>query len=161
VADEIVGGIFKAGAARFDVGMSKGIPYILSVGAMDMVNFGAKETVPEKCRGRNLLVHNSQITLMRTSPEENRQCARWIAKKINKSTGPLLLLLPEQGLSALDAPGQPFHDPEADEALFSELESTIEQTPARQIRRLPFHINDAEFSEALVKGFLEITKDLG
>jgi len=161
VADEIAGGIFKAGAARFDVSMSKGIPYILSVGAMDMVNFGAKETVPEKFRGRNLYVHNSQITLMRTSPEENRECARWMAQKMNKSTGPLLLLLPEKGLSALDAPGQPFHDPEADEALFNELESAMEQTPARQIRRLPLHINDPEFSKALIQGFEEIYKGLG
>jgi uncharacterized protein (UPF0261 family) len=94
---------------------------------------------------------------MRTTPEENRQCARWIAAKINRSQAPLILLIPERGVSALDAPGQPFHEPEADAALFDELERAVQQTPARQIRRLPCHINDPAFARALVEACFEAT----
>ena len=86
---------------------------------MDMVNFGAADTVPETFRHRTLHVHNSQVTLMRTTAEENQRCAQWIAAKLCQARGPLVILLPEKGVSALDAPGQPFYDPEADGALFS------------------------------------------
>ena len=153
VADEIAGGIFPCGPRRFDVLLERRIPLVMSVGAVDMVNFGAMETVPESLRQRRLHVHNAQVTLMRTTPEENRQIARWIAAKINRSTAPLRLLLPEGGVSALDAPGQPFHDPEADAALFGELETQIRQTETRQVLRLPYHINDPEFASALVEHF--------
>ena len=102
---------------------------MLSLGALDMVNFGAIETVPERFRGRLLHVHNAQVTLMRTTPEENRRCARWIAGKLNRATSPFRILIPEHGVSALDAPGQPFHDPEADAALFDELESCRRDRP--------------------------------
>ena len=129
------------------------IPLVVSLGALDMVNFGAIDTVPEKFRQRNLHVHNAQVTLMRTNPEENRQCARWIANKLNRSVAPLDLLIPEQGVSMLDAPGQPFHDPEADEALFSELERAIDQTDSRRVIRLPMHINDPRFSDSLAEHF--------
>jgi len=118
-----------------------------------MVNFGAMETVPPQFRDRRLHVHNSQVTLLRTTPDENRRCARWMADKLNRSTALLQLLIPERGVSMLDAPGQPFFDPKADEALFGELESAIEQTPARKVRRLPHHINDREFAAALVEAF--------
>ena len=91
-----------------------------------MVNFGAMATVPESFRGRLLHVHNAQVTLMRTTPEENRGFARWIAAKLNRSEAPLTLLIPEKGVSALDAPGQAFHDPEADEALFGEIERSMQ-----------------------------------
>ncbi len=153
VADEVVGGVFPAGPARFDAILAARVPYVLSLGALDMVNFGAIDTVPPQFRDRRLHVHNSQVTLMRTTPDENRRCARWIAKKLNRSTAPLQLLIPERGVSMLDAPGQPFFDPDVDEALFSELEVAIQQTPTRQVRRLPYHINDREFAAALVEAF--------
>jgi uncharacterized protein (UPF0261 family) len=156
VADEVVGGVFPAGAARFDAILEKRVRYVMSVGALDMVNFGAMPTVPEKFRGRKLHVHNSNVTLMRTTPDENRQFARWIAAKINHSIALLILLIPENGVSMIDAPGQPFYDPEADEALFEELETQVRQTPSRQVKRLPLHINDPRFAEALVKAFDEV-----
>jgi uncharacterized protein (UPF0261 family) len=158
VADEIVGGVFKAGPARFDAIIERRVPYVVSLGALDMVNFGALETVPPQFRDRTLHVHNPQITLMRTTPDENRQCARWIAAKLNRSTAPLIVLIPEGGVSALDAPGKPFWDPDADAALFTELESALETTPTRVVRRLPNHINDPAFAQALVDAYHEVAK---
>jgi uncharacterized protein (UPF0261 family) len=156
VADEVVGGVFPAGPARFEAILERGIPYVMSLGALDMVNFGARETVPQQFRHRKLHVHNAQVTLMRTTPEENRQFACWIADKINQSRAPLALLIPEKGVSLIDAPGQPFHDTEADRALFEELEKAVKQTPGRQIRRLPYNINDPEFAAALVETYLQL-----
>jgi len=153
VADEVVGGVFPAGKDRFDAILKAGVPYVMSLGALDMVNFGAKETVPEAFRGRKLHVHNSQVTLMRTTLEENRRFARWIADKINRSTVPVTILIPEGGVSMIDAPGQPFHDPDADAALFEELQKSLEQTPDRVVKRLPHHINDPVFAAELVKAF--------
>jgi uncharacterized protein (UPF0261 family) len=156
VADEVVGGVFPAGRERFDRLLASRIPLVLSLGALDMVNFGAIDTVPPMFRDRKLHVHNDQVTLMRTNPDENRQIARWIAGKLNLATAPLVLLIPERGVSMLDAPGKPFHDPEADAALFGELEQALDQGPLRRIVRLPLHINDAEFSAALVEHFLRL-----
>ena len=153
VADEVVGGVLSAGPDRFEKLLTSGVPLVLSVGALDMVNFGGIETVPEQFRNRTLHVHNAQVTLMRTNEEENRQIARWIADKLNQSTEPLTLLIPEGGVSMLDAPDQPFYNPEADAALFDELERQIQQTSERQIVRLPHHINDPEFAAALVLQF--------
>jgi uncharacterized protein (UPF0261 family) len=158
VADEVVGGVFPAGAERFDAILERRAPCVMSLGALDMVNFGARDTVPAAFRERKLYVHNPQVTLMRTTPEENRQFACWIAGKINRSRSPLILLIPERGVSALDAPGQPFHDPNADAALFDELKRAVQQTPTRQIRRLPYHINDPEFARALVEAYLEVAR---
>ena len=153
VADLLVGGVFPCGTDRFEPILRAGIPYVLSLGALDMVNFGAMETVPEPLPHRRLHVHNAQVTLMRTTPEENREFARWIAGKLNRSTAPVIVLIPEKGVSALDAPGQPFHDPEADEALFQRagaklvvtdrdgrsvacrITSTIRSSPGRWSRR--------------------------
>src|SRR5258706_7921146 len=154
VADEVVGGVFPAGAARFEAIIEKRVPYVMSLGALDMVNFGAVATVPEQFKKRKLHVHNSNVTLMRTTAEENRAFAPWIAGKVNRSTSPLTILIPEKGVSMLDAAGQPFHDPAADAALFGELESAVQQTPTRQIRRLPMHINDPAFAHALVEAYL-------
>jgi uncharacterized protein (UPF0261 family) len=156
VADEVVGGILPAGPKRFDAILRAKVPYVLSVGALDMVNFGDLATVPEPFRQRRLHIHNAQVTLMRTTPEENQRCARWIATKLNRAEAPFCLLIPESGVSALDAPGQPFHDPEADSALFSELESAVLSAPGRSIRRLPLHINDPDFAQALVDAFLHL-----
>ncbi len=156
VADEVVGGILPAGPARFDAILQARLPYVLSLGALDMVNFGAIETVPAAFRQRRLYVHNAQVTLMRTTPEENRRFARWIAAKLNRAEAPFTLLIPEGGVSALDALGQPFFDPGADAALFDELEASIEPLPGRSIRRLPWNINDLAFAQALVAAYLEL-----
>jgi uncharacterized protein (UPF0261 family) len=156
VADEVVGGILPAGPHRFEAILRARIPYVLSLGALDMVNFGAMDSVPEPFRYRKLHAHNAQVTLMRTTPEENRQFARWIAAKLNRAEAPFTLLIPEGGVSALDAPGQPFHDPDADAALFEELESAIEPRPGRTIRRLPVHINDPAFARAVVEAYLQV-----
>ncbi|MGC1273254.1 MAG: Tm-1-like ATP-binding domain-containing protein [Planctomycetaceae bacterium] len=157
VADEVVGGVFRAGPDRFDAILRKRVPYVLSVGALDMVNFGARDTVPAEFRSRTLHVHNANVTLMRTTPDENRLAARWIAEKLNRSTAPLILLIPDGGVSALDAPGMPFWDREADAALFDELEHALEASPQRQIRRLPHHINAPAFAQALVDAYHEVS----
>jgi uncharacterized protein (UPF0261 family) len=156
VADEVVGGVLPCGPARFDAILQARIPYVMSLGALDMVNFGARETVPPQFKDRKLHVHNAHVTLMRTTPEENRQFARWIASKINRSTAPLTLLIPEKGVSMIDAPGQPFHDPQADAALFEELQKQVRTTEQRQIRRLPLHINDPQFAAAAVEAYMEL-----
>ncbi len=157
VADEVVGGVLACGPHRFDAILEARIPYVLSVGALDMVNFGAKETVPTKFADRKLHVHNAQVTLMRTTRDENREFARWIANKLNRSIAPLTLLIPDLGISAIDAVGQPFHDPVADAALFDELERTIQKTEQRRIKRLPLHINDPAFAASLVEEFHSLT----
>jgi uncharacterized protein (UPF0261 family) len=151
-----VGGVFPAGPDRFDKIIHHGVPYVLSLGALDMVNFGARETVEKRFADRRLHVHNAQVTLMRTTPEENRQFARWIAGKLNRATKPLVVLIPERGVSAIDAPGQPFYDPLADAALFDELELRVEQDEHRRILRLPYHINDNPFAEHLVNEFMSL-----
>ena len=153
VADEVVGGMLTAGPQRFDAILQRQIPYVMSLGALDMVNFGARETVPERFQNRQLHVHNANVTLMRTTVDENRQIGKWIAAKLNRATTAVTLLIPERGVSAIDAEGQPFHDPAAAVALFDELESRVEQTTSRQIKRLPLHINDEEFARALVSEF--------
>ncbi|MCX7386886.1 MAG: Tm-1-like ATP-binding domain-containing protein [Planctomycetales bacterium] len=153
VADEVVGGILSAGPQRFDVILQKQIPYVMSLGALDMVNFGAKATVPDRFRDRTLHVHNANVTLMRTTADENRQIAEWIAAKLNQASSAVTLLIPEQGFSAIDAAGQAFHDPTADTALFEQLESRVEQSELRRIVRFPLHINDPEFATALVAEF--------
>ena len=158
VADEIVGGIFPAGPSRFEISLDRGIPLVMSVGAVDMVNFGGMEAVPERFLERNLHIHNAQVTLMRTTAEENRQIPAWIANKLNRSITPVTILIPENGVSMLDAPGQPFYDPDADKALFEELENRLVQTDARKLIRLPHHINDPEFSQALVAEFYQLQK---
>jgi uncharacterized protein (UPF0261 family) len=156
VADEVVGGVFRAGPVRFDAILSRQIPYVLSLGALDMVNFGSRDTVPPQFEHRKLHVHNAQVTLMRTTVDENRQIARWMANKLNRSVAPWILLIPEKGVSLLDAPGQPFYDPQADEALFAELERTITPSADRQIRRFPLSINDPAFARALVEAYHEL-----
>lgn len=156
VADEIVGGVFPAGPHRFEKLLQAEIPLVMSLGALDMVNFGARETVPEQFRQRKLHVHNAQVTLMRTSVEENLQIAGWIAGKLNRSTAPLTLLIPEGGISLIDVPGQPFHDPKADQALFNELERCLHVTADRRLVRLPFAINAPEFSAAVLQEFQQL-----
>jgi len=157
VCDELMGGVFSAGPDRFGAIARTGVPYVGACGALDMVNFGPKDTVPERYRDRNLYVHNPQVTLMRTTPEENRRMGEWIGQKLNACPGPVRFLLPEGGVSAIDAPGQPFHDPEADAALFDALEATVQQTDRRQLKRVPHNVNDPEFTQALIQAFGEVT----
>ncbi|TYR29362.1 ABC transporter permease [Mesorhizobium microcysteis] len=153
VCDMLVGGVFPATEDRFGAMIRTRMPYVGSVGALDMVNFRAFETVPEKFRHRNLYRHNPQITLMRTTADENTAMGRWIGERLNAMEAPVRFFLPEKGVSALDAPGQPFHDPAADDALFRALEATVRQTSTRQLIRLPHHINDPEFSAEVVKAY--------
>ena len=149
-ADFLFGGVCSAGPERFDAIAKTGVPWVGSVGALDMVNFWAPETVPERYRGRLFHAHNANVTLMRTTPDENRQSGAWLAEKLNRSPGPVRLLLPEGGVSMLDAPGQPFHDAEADAALFTAIEATFRISETHRLLRLPHHINDSAFAEAIV-----------
>lgn len=153
ICDMIAGGVFPATEDRFDASIRAGLPYIGSCGALDMVNFAAPETVPERYRDRNLYEHNPQITLMRTTSDENRQMGHWIGEKLNLMTGPVRFFLPEGGVSMLDAPGMAFHDPEADAALFGALEETVRQTTNRQLIRVPHNINDQAFADLVVQTF--------
>lgn len=156
VCDHLFGGVFSAGEDRLGAVARTKLPYVGSCGALDMVNFGALDTVPEKYRARNLYVHNSQVTLMRTTAAENRAMGEWIGAKLNACEGPVRFLIPEGGVSLIDAPGQPFHDPAADQALFDALENTLRQTEGRRLIKLPHHINDAAFAAALVENWREI-----
>jgi len=156
VADEVAGGVFPAGSKRFDAIMQAGVPCVMSLGALDMVNFGPPNTVPERFAGRLLHQHNAQVTLMRTTAAENRAFAAWMARKINRSSAPLVLMIPEGGVSLLDAPGRPFHDAQTDEVLFAEIESRLEKSTERRVMRLPYHINDPEFAEALATQFMDL-----
>lgn len=153
VCDLVAGGVFAANDDRFGASIRAGLPYIGSCGALDMVNFAAPETVPEKYQDRTLYEHNPQITLMRTTPEENTAMGKWIGEKLNRMTGPVRFFLPEGGVSLLDAPNMAFHDPEANEALFKALEETVEQTDERQLIRVPYNINDDDFADLVIKTF--------
>jgi uncharacterized protein (UPF0261 family) len=156
VCDLMMGGILPATEDRFGAIIRTRIPYVGSVGALDMVNFGAPESVPAHYGGRRLYAHNPQITLMRTTADENARMGRWIGERLNAMEGAVRFLLPELGVSALDAPGQAFHDPDADAALFEALERTVRQTANRQLVRLPFHINDPAFARSLIEQFLAL-----
>jgi uncharacterized protein (UPF0261 family)/ABC-type branched-subunit amino acid transport system ATPase component len=150
VCDLLMGGVFPATEDRFGAVIRTRVPYVGSVGALDMVNFGAPESIPERYRGRKFHVHNPQVTLMRTSAEENERIGRWIGERLNRMDGPVRFYLAEGGVSALDAPGQPFWDPEADQALFRTLERTVRQTSNRQLIRIKRNVNEAEFASAIV-----------
>ncbi len=153
IADLIVGGVFSAGEDRLGAFIRNRIPYVGSCGALDMVNFRAMDTVPERFRGRNLYKHNPQVTLMRTTAEENTAMGRWIGEKLNRIQGPVRFLIPEGGVSLLDSPGNAFWDPEADRALFTAIEQTFRQGGDKRLVRLPHNINDPEFAHALVEHF--------
>jgi uncharacterized protein (UPF0261 family)/ABC-type branched-subunit amino acid transport system ATPase component len=153
VCDLLMGGVFPATEDRFGAIIRCRVPYVGSVGALDMVNFGSPETTPERYRQRKFHVHNPQVTLMRTTPEENERMGRWIGERLNQMDGPVRFFLPEGGVSALDGQGQPFWDPEADAALFRALERTVRQTGNRQIIRVKHNINAPEFASAIVSAF--------
>jgi uncharacterized protein (UPF0261 family) len=158
VADFLLGGIFPCTEDRFGAVARTGLPYVGSVGAVDMVNFGARETVPARCADRNLYVHNPQVTLMRTTPQENEAIGEWIAGRLNRCEGEVRFVLPLGGVSAIDAPGMPFHDPAADEALFAAIRSAFIETPRRRLIETPHHINDPACAQLLADQFFEIAK---
>ncbi|MET4066613.1 uncharacterized protein (UPF0261 family)/ABC-type branched-subunit amino acid transport system ATPase component [Bradyrhizobium sp. S3.2.6] len=153
ICDLLMGGVFPATEDRFGAIIRTRLPYIGSVGALDMVNFGAPDTIPERYRGRKFHVHNPQVTLMRTTVEENERMGRWIGERLNQMDGPVRFFLPEGGVSALDARGQPFWDGEADAALFRTLERTVRSTGNRQLIRVKQNINDPEFASTITAAF--------
>jgi uncharacterized protein (UPF0261 family) len=153
VCDLLMGGVFPATEDRFGAIIRARIPYVGSVGALDMVNFGPPETVPARYQGRHFHRHNPQVTLMRTTPDENERMGRWIGERLNQMDAPVRFLLPEGGVSAIDKQGQPFHDQAADGALFRALEQTVRQTSTRQLVRVPANINDPAFVTAVLDAF--------
>ena len=158
VADEIGGGVLSAGPTRLDAFARRAVPYIGSCGALDMVNFGGWDSVPERYKARRLYRHNPSVTLMRTSVDENRLIGEFIAAKLNAMLGPVRFLIPEGGVSAIDKPGQPFHDPEADRVLFSAIEQHFRSGAERKLVRLPHHINDDAFADALVGAWHDVQR---
>jgi uncharacterized protein (UPF0261 family)/ABC-type branched-subunit amino acid transport system ATPase component len=153
VCDLLMGGVFPATEDRFGAIIRTRMPYVGACGALDMVNFGARDAVPAHYHGRLLHQHNPQVTLMRTTPEENERIGRWIGERLNQMDAPVRFLLPEGGVSALDRPGHAFHDQDADAALFRALEQTVRQTSTRQLVRVPAHINDPAFTAAALDAY--------
>jgi uncharacterized protein (UPF0261 family) len=156
VPDLLVGGVFAATEDRLGATIRSRRPYVGSVGAVDMVNFGARDSVPTQFAGRKLHVHNAQVTLMRTTPEENRRIGEFLVARLNRMQGPVRFLLPLRGVSAIDAAGQPFDDPEADKALFDTIRAGWIDAPNRRLVELDMHINDAAFAAALAQNYRDI-----
>ncbi|MEI8145150.1 MAG: Tm-1-like ATP-binding domain-containing protein [Alphaproteobacteria bacterium] len=156
VPDFFVGGVFPCTADRFGAIIRTKLPYVGSVGAVDMVNFGGRETVPAQFASRNLYVHNAQVTLMRTTPEENKAVGEWIVARLNQMEGPVRFLLPLGGVSAIDVPNMPFHDPKADAALFDAIRSGWKPAKNRQLIEVDAAINDASFAAEAVTQFKAI-----
>jgi uncharacterized protein (UPF0261 family) len=157
VADYLVGGVLPCTVDRFGAFIRNPIPYVGSVGACDMVNFGARDTVPAKFSSRKFHVHNAHVTLMRTTPEENAKIGAFIVERVNRMPGPVRFLLPLNGVSAIDAADQPFHDPAADAALFDAIRKGWAKAKHRKLVEHDFNINDPAFAAAAVKAFEEIT----
>ncbi|MER9139405.1 Tm-1-like ATP-binding domain-containing protein [Mesorhizobium sp. M0830] len=158
VCDLLFGGVLPATEDRFGAIARTRLPYVGSVGALDMVNFWAPSTIPEHHRGRLFYEHNPNVTLMRTTAQECRAIGEWIGARLALCEGPVHFLIPENGVSALDIKGGAFFDPEADAVLFEAIERTIKANGTRRVTRLPLHINDPEFAEAAVAAFLDIAR---
>ena len=155
-ADELVGGILAAGPTRLEAAARSGVPAIITPGCLDMVNFGGPESVPAGFKGRRFYAHNPQVTLMRTTPEECDRLGRVIAEKLNLSRGPVSVLLPLRAISIISAPGQPFHDPEADRALFASLKAGLRADIP--VRELDMEINDPCFADACADELLAMLR---
>ena len=151
--DELVGGVLPAGPDRLDAAGRAGIPQIVSLGALDMVNFGPRETLPERFEKRNIYVHNPEVTLIRTTPEECGKLGEIIAKKLNKTTGPTTLFVPLKGVSAIDVEGMPFYDPAADAALFEAIRTHLDRSKVELVE-LDMPINDPAFADAMADRLL-------
>ncbi len=156
LADELVGGILSAGPDRLTAAALRGVPQVISLGALDMVNFGPPETVPEKFRGRRFYQHNPTVTLMRTTPEENDALGKEIAHKASAARGPTAVLVPLRGVSAIDAEGQPFWWPEADAALFASLRQWM--SPHVRLVEKDLHVNDPAFAHEAARLLLEMMR---
>jgi uncharacterized protein (UPF0261 family) len=156
LADELVGGILTAGPDRLTAAGLRGVPQVISVGALDMVNFGPPETVPDKFKGRRFYQHNPTVTLMRTTPEENDRLGKEIAQKASAARGPTAILLPLRGVSAIDAEGKPFWWPEADRVLFESIRQWL--SPNVERIELDLHINDPAFAQAAATKLLELIR---
>ncbi len=152
-ADEVTGGFLTAGPTRLEAAAKMGVPAIVTPGCLDMVNFHAPESVPAKYKGRTFYPHNPQVTLMRTSPDENAKLGRIVAEKLNASTGPVSVLLPLQGFSVIAAPGGPFHDPAADQAFFQALKQNLRKDI--EVIEMDCAVNDPKFAEACAKTLLK------
>jgi uncharacterized protein (UPF0261 family) len=152
-ADELVGGVLSAGPHRLEAAGKKGIPQVVAPGALDMVNFGPPETVPEKFKGRKFYQHNPTVTLMRTTKEENAQLGRIIAEKLNAAKGPTTFFYPRKGVSGIDREGQPFYDPEADEAFIASLKASLNASV--RLIEMDNHINDEAFAAAVAHSLME------
>jgi uncharacterized protein (UPF0261 family) len=154
LADELVGGVLSAGPDRLEMAGSLGLPQVISLGALDMVNFGPLDTVPPQFKDRNLYVHNATVTLMRTTEPECAELGRIIARKLNAATGPLTLFIPAGGVSMIDVPGAPFHDPAADAALIRELKAGLR--PDVEVVEMATDINDPVFATAMAERLDEL-----
>ncbi|MGE3315153.1 MAG: Tm-1-like ATP-binding domain-containing protein [Planctomycetaceae bacterium] len=155
LADELVGGVLTAGPDRLTAAGKRGIPQVISVGATDMVNFGTRESVPDKFRDRLFYQHNATVTLMRTTPEENAKLGEEIGRKAAAGSGPVSILLPLKGVSAIDREGQTFDDPAARTALFNSIRKNHGQA---ELIELDQHINDAEFADRAAKRLIEMLR---
>lgn len=155
-ADELVGGVLTAGPHRLEAAARAGVPAVVVPGCLDMVNFGARDTVPARFEGRRFYLHNPQVTLMRTNAEECAELGRILAEKVNASTGPVRVLVPTRAISIISADGQPFHDPEADAALFESIRTHLD--PRIPLVEIDAAINDEVFAEACAEALLEMMK---
>jgi len=154
LADDLVGGVFSAGPDRLEMAGAHGLPQVVSLGALDMVNFGPMDTVPPPFKDRLLYTHNATVTLMRTTPKENAELGRRIARKLNAARGPVILYIPLKGVSAIDVEGQPFYDPAADAALVAALRETL--APHVEVREMNTDINDPAFARAMADALHEL-----
>jgi uncharacterized protein (UPF0261 family) len=158
LADDLVGGVLSAGPDRLEAAGAEGVPQVVSLGALDMVNFGPRETVPERFETRNLYVHNPTVTLMRTTAEECAELGRRIGRKLSAATGPTALFVPLGGVSMIDVEGQPFHDPEADAALFAGLRETLDGV---EVHEVDTDVNDPELAVAMAERLHELIEGRG
>ena len=157
LADDLVGGVLSAGPSRLEAAGAAGIPQVVSLGALDMVNFGPRETIPPTFADRQLYVHNPTVTLMRTTAAECEELGRRLGAKLAGARGPVALFVPLRGVSMLDAEGQPFQDAEADEALFRGVRETIGD---REVHELDMNINDERFAEAMARRLHELIEEI-
>jgi uncharacterized protein (UPF0261 family)/ABC-type branched-subunit amino acid transport system ATPase component len=158
VTDHLLGGVLSAGEDRMGAIIRTGVPYVGACGALEMINFGAPETVPERYQGRNIYHHNPQVTIVRITAEEAIKIGEWIGNKLNQMKGQVRFFIPEGGMSLVETPGAVFHDAHADAALFEALEGTVNQNERRRLERLPYDINSPAFADALVGAFNELMR---
>lgn len=156
LADELVGGVLSAGPERLEMAGRLGVPQVVSLGALDMVNFGPLASVPERFQGRNLYEHNATVTLMRTTPEENAELGSIIARKLNAATGPTVVFIPLRGISMIATEGGPFYDREADRALIECLKAGLRE--GIEVREMDMDINDERFAHAMAEKLDEMVR---